>query len=150
MVEFLFDLVAEDEPPFEYAPGHVTVSTDHGTASSKPNHYFMLAISLVMLLDEIRVFIKHAKMSGCHWSVIDSGFSVDFERVTKGLKGQKKPIRIVCGSLDLGAVFEEELTRAILDGTRCFLRAYAGRLGENEADLLTTTENFAAAFRLEE
>lgn len=146
IVEFIFDLLPGNEPPYEYAPGHVTIKTDSGTGTSKPNHYFMLAISLTDFLSSMKVFIEHGKMSGCHWSVIDSGFSVDFERVTRRLKCLPKPIRIVCGDTDLGAVAEEELARAILEGVPRFLREYAGKLGEDEFDLAAVTEEFDAAF----
>ena len=64
-------------------------------------------------------------------------------------KGQRKPIRIVCGGTDLGAVVEDELMRAIVDGVRRFLRVNADKLGEEEADLAAATKVFAAAFHLD-
>jgi hypothetical protein len=149
MLEFIFDLVPGNEPSYEYAPGHVTITTDRGTGTSSPDHYFMLAASLMDLLSGVKAFLLHGKMSGCSWSVIDTSFSVDFQRVTRRLKGQEKPIRIVCGNQDLGAVVEQELVQAILDGTRRFLRAYAGMLGEEEAELAAVTQEFATAFHLD-
>ncbi len=150
VVEFIFDLLPGNEPPYEYAPGHVTITTDQGTGSSRPDRHFMVAVSLLDLLSVLKAFLLHGKMTGFTWSVIDTSFSVYFQRVTRRLKGQEKPIRIVCGSQDLGAVAEQELKQAILDGTRHFLRTYAGKLGDEEAELAAATEEFAAAFGLEE
>ena len=149
MIEFRFDLVPDLEPPYDYAPGHVTITTNLGTGTSSPNYSFMMAVSLVMLLSELKAILQHGKISGCHWGVIDSSFSVDFERETRKLKGQKKLIRIVCGGVDLGTVFEEELVRAVADGTSRFLQTYAGFLGEDEADLDMEFKGFVAAFNLE-
>ena len=149
MVELAFDLLPGNEPPHEYAPGHVTITTGQATGSSLPNHHFMVAASLIDLLSGMRAFLMHGKMSGFTWSVIDASFSVYFQRVTRRLKGQEKPIRIVCGDQDLGPVSEQELVRATLGGTRDFLRTYADMLGEEEAELAAVTEEFAAAFRLE-
>lgn len=149
MVEFILDLLPGNEPPYEYAPGHVTITTGHATGSSRPHHHFMVAISLMDLLSGMKAFLLHGKMSGFTWSVIDTSFSVYFHRVTRRLKGQEKPIRIVCGDQDLGPVSEQELVRAILGGTRDFLQTYAGMLGEEEADLTAVTEEFAAAFSWE-
>ena len=149
IVEFVFDLLPGNEPPYEYAPGHVTITTRQGTGTSRPNHQFMLAISLTELLSALKPFLPHGKRSGFTWSVIDASFSVYFQRVTRRLKGQPKPIRIVCGDTDLGAVAEEELARATLEGVRRFLWEYVGRLGEDEADLAAVTEDFAATFHQE-
>lgn len=148
MVEFAFDLLPGDEPPHEYAPGHVTITTDRGTGTSRPAHSFMLAVSLTDLLAALGPFLRHGKMSGFTWSVIDSSFSVYFQRETRRLKGQPKPIRIVCGGTDLGVVPEAQLARAVLDGVRRFLGENAGKLGEDEADLTAATEEFAATFYL--
>lgn len=109
----------------------------------------MVAISLMDLLSEMKAFLLHGKMSGFTWSVIDTSFSVYFQRVTRRLKGQEKPIRIVCGDQDLGPVSEQELVGAILGGTRDFLRTYADKLGEEEAELASATDDFVAVLRLE-
>ena len=150
MIKISFDLLPGNEPPYEYAPGHVTITTGQATGISRPGHHFMVAVSLMDLLSGMKAFLLHGKMSGFTWSVIDTSFSVYFQRVTRRLKGQEKPIRIVCGDQDLGPVSEQELVRAILGGTRDFLRTYADMLGEEEADLAAVTEEFAAALRLEE
>lgn len=148
VVEFTFDLLPGNEPPYEYAPGHVTITTHHGIGTSRPSYPFMLAVSLTDLLNGMKAFLQHGKRSGINWSVVDASFSVYFQRVTRGLKGQSKPIRIVCGGQDLGAVPEEELARAMLDGVRHFLRANEGMLGEDEGDLAIAVRELIAAFDL--
>lgn len=147
MLEIIFDLLPGNEPPYEYAPGHVTITTGQAAGSSHPDRHFMVAASLVDLLSGMKAFLLHGKMTGFTWSVIDTSFSVYFQRVTRRLKGQEKPIRIMCGDQDLGSVSEQELVRAILDGTRHFLRTYVDMLGEEEAELAAVTDEFAAAFR---
>lgn len=149
-VEFAFDLLPGNEPPYDYAPGHVTITTRQGTGTSRPSYPFMLAVSLTDLLSGMKAFLLHGKMSGIHWSVVDAAFSVYFQRVTRRLKGQKKPIRIVCGGVDLGTVFEEELLRSVAGGTRRFLQTYGGSLGEDEADLVPVFRDFVTAFGLED
>ena len=104
MVELVFNLLPANEPPSEYAPGHVTITTGQATGSSRPDHHFMVANSQMDLLSGMKAF----------------------------------------------PVSEQELVRAILGGTRDFLRTYANMLAEEEAELAAVTEEFAAAFRLEE
>lgn len=38
MVESAFGLLPGNEPPYKYAPGHVTITTGQATGSSRPDH----------------------------------------------------------------------------------------------------------------
>lgn len=141
MVSFAFDLLESEIDDLDgRSLGHVTVSTDAGTATSTPA--MMVFLSLPLLLDGLRRFLG-ASEGSFRFTGVGSSYSILFTRDGDGR------LELASGGRDLGSWQVGEVVVAVRQGARDFVATYLDALSLSDMaydDLETAVEEFEAAF----
>ncbi|WP_328873152.1 hypothetical protein OHT76_25305 [Streptomyces sp. NBC_00287] len=132
-MEFKF-AVAEDEqpPPSGFDLGHVDVRGSEGQATSRdrrPDQAMMICLSLTLLLDGLRHFLRDGSRTSYESAAVDSSFSLKF---TRG-RDNDGSIETTHEGVLVDRSTSEELATAVHQAAKQFARATFPDLAPDDA-----------------
>lgn len=131
-----------------FSLGDMTLSGSFGTVTSKdrsPDQSMMIFLSVVTLLDELRVFLQNKALTTHRYVGIDTSFQINFTKHPNNL------IEITHRTDPIDIVSPQEIIRAIYGGVQIFLNRYSPYVRNDDpvtGDLHASFEAFSRAFSM--